>query len=729
MSIPSNISTSSLQKVGNDYLKQINSKLNEGSNTISNSLCVNIASDQTVPISASSLPLPSGASTSALQTTGNNILTTISGQLPATLGAKTIANSMAVNIASDQVLPISISSIALPTGASTSALQTTGNTTLTTISGQLPASLGTKLIADSLAVNLASDQTLPINITSIALPTGASTAALQTTGNTTLTTISGQLPSSLGSKLIAASLAVNIASDQTVPISAASLPLPSGASTSALQTTGNTTLTTISGQLPSSLGTKLIAASLAVNIASDQTVPISAASLPLPSGASTSSLQTSGNATLTTISGQLPSALGTKTIANSMAVNIASDQTVPVAYGDSPSIDGFGRLRVSNPTTITASKLLVDNNPLYWSDQQFSGSGTSSTYNTNQASVTLSVSNTTAGNRIRQQKVWANYEPGKSQLIFITFNMNGLGGTGITKNVGYFNSQNGIFLSSSSSVLSFKIRTYTSGSAVDTTVNQSSWNVDALNGSGPSGITLDMTKTQILIIDFEWLGVGRIRCGFVIDGIIYYAHYFNNANSNTLVYMSNPNLPVGYQIINSGSGAAATLTCICNTIISEGGSSLVTYTRSIDRGTTALTVTDATETVLAVMRLKSTALMASVNIISGIVISTSTSAFLVRLSLNPTLSGSPTYVSLANSAIEYDTTTTTITVSSSGTDIYSDYSNQGTGTGTPGLNLSNCRIYLGSNVDGTRDILVLSVIRISGTTETYYAALNFIEVI
>lgn len=136
----------------------------------------------TQPISASTLPLPTGASTSALQSAGNATLLTISGQLPATLGAKTIANSLAVNIASDQVVPISATALPLPTGASTSALQTAGNATLTAISGQLPASLGSKVSASSLSVVLASDETVPIS-----LP--ASTTATQTSVASSATSV------------------------------------------------------------------------------------------------------------------------------------------------------------------------------------------------------------------------------------------------------------------------------------------------------------------------------------------------------------------------------------------------------------------------------------------------------------------------------------------------------------------------------------------------------------
>lgn len=70
----------------------------------------------TQPVSAASLPLPTGAATSALQTTGNTTLSAISGQLPTTLGAKTTANSLAVTVASDQTVPVSMASAPGTTG-------------------------------------------------------------------------------------------------------------------------------------------------------------------------------------------------------------------------------------------------------------------------------------------------------------------------------------------------------------------------------------------------------------------------------------------------------------------------------------------------------------------------------------------------------------------------------------------------------------------------------------
>jgi len=252
----------------------------------------------------------------------NSDTTSIDGKTPA-LGAAVIAASVPVNIASDQTVPISAVSLPLPTGAATSANQTTANSSLSTIAGDTTSldaktpALGAAVIAASTPVNIASDQTVPVSAASLPLPTGAATAANQATANSSLSTIAGDTTSldtkvpDRGSALTADSMPVNIASDQTVPISASSLPLPSGAATSANQNTSNGHLTTINTSTASvdtkfpDRGAALTADSVPVNIASDQTVPISATALPLPTGAATSALQTTGNAILTTINTSL----------------------------------------------------------------------------------------------------------------------------------------------------------------------------------------------------------------------------------------------------------------------------------------------------------------------------------------------------------------------------------------------------------------------------------------
>lgn len=195
--------------------------------------------------------------------------------------------------------------------------------------------------------------TQPISASTLPLPTGASTSALQLTGNATLVTISGQLPTTLGQKVSSASLAVVLASDQSAISVTPTTSYAQGSTTSGelgplvqgAVTTAAPTYTTATTN-PLSITT---VGNLRVD-GSSVTQPVSAASLPLPAGAATSALQTSGNATLTAISGQLPATLGQKTSANSFAVVLASDQTaIPVIQ----DVSATGTLTSVSLTTST----------------------------------------------------------------------------------------------------------------------------------------------------------------------------------------------------------------------------------------------------------------------------------------------------------------------------------------------------------------------------------------
>jgi len=248
------------------------------------------------------------------------------------------------------------------------------------------------------------------------------------------------------------------------------------------------------------------------------------------------------------------------------------------------------------------SKQIYDNQPLLWDDQAVSGAGTSSVHSVAKARTQLGVSNTTAGKRTRQTFMRFNYEAGKSQLILMTMVVAGAG-TGITARAGPFDDDNGMFLESDGGVTSMVIRSSTSGSPVDGSVAQASWNKDKLDGTGSSGVTLDIAKSQILFFDYEWLGVGRVRAGFVIDGLFIVAHEFLNANSTTEVYTSTPNLPLRYELENDGTGAAATLDHICSMVASEGGQERIGSVRYVS--TAGAEVTATTEnTIYAIVGLK-----------------------------------------------------------------------------------------------------------------------------
>lgn len=369
--------------------------------------------------------------------------------------------------------------------------------------------------------------------------------------------------------------------------------------------------------------------------------------------------------------------------------------------------DAFGRLRTSDTVTLFDSKQLHDNQPLFWDDSEVSGSGTTSSHSTATASTTIGVALNTAGKRVRQTYQRFNYQPGKSQLVFLTGTLGASGGgTGITRAAGIFDDNDGIFMKDDEGTLKAVVRSSASGSPVDTEVSQSSWNIDPLDGTGKSGVTLDSTKSQIIVIDFEWLGVGRVRIGFNIDGVTYYVHEFLHANSVSNVYMSTPNLPLRYEIENSGTGAASTLEHICTSVISEGG---VQDNGVVRYASTANTQVDCAVvgTLYAVkgIRLKSTHLDATIKMLSAAVqIQSASDDLEYILVFNPTVAGSPSWSNETNSAVQTATGATANTVTG-GTYITGGYvasGNAQNASGTIAQEVPNA-LLLGSAIDGTPD--------------------------
>lgn len=260
-------------------------------------------------------------------------------------------------------------------------------------------------------------------------------------------------------------------------------------------------------------------------------------------------------------------------------------------------LDAFGRLRVSEPFTLFDSRNRYVDGGLFSSD--LSGSGTV-TYNSNGSNFTLSVTGN-GDEVIRQSKTVQLYQPGKSLLIMNTFAMQ-TPIADLRQRVGYFTVGNGVYFEADGEDLYLVIRSSVSGSVVNTRIAQANWNSDTLNGNGASGITLDPSKTQIFWMDIEWLGVGSVRTGFVINGVFYLAHTFNHANILTDVYMTTACLNCRYEI--TSTGAAGTMLQICSTVISEGGYDPSISLDYVSSGTTFTRITSAdTLTSLASIRL------------------------------------------------------------------------------------------------------------------------------
>ena len=379
-----------------------------------------------------------------------------------------------------------------------------------------------------------------------------------------------------------------------------------------------------------------------------------------------------------------------------------------------PSVqyDSFGGLRVTSPHTLFDSKQIHDKMPLFWDDQEVSGSGTTSVHTANLASTLMSVSSTTAGKRVRQTFQRFNYQPGKSLKIMLTGVM-GNGGAGISGAMGYFDDENGVFISSVNGAAYMNIRSNTTGTPVDLSIVQDLWNGDKLDGTGPSGHTLDPTKTQIWWCDFEWLGVGTVRTGFVINGQFIICHTFDHSNVLTEVYMSTPNLPVRYEIENDGAGGAASVKHICSTVIVEGGVDALGDSRYKSTEGTALSASVA-GTVYAVIgaRLKSAYASRHIEFKSARLLGSTTDNFEWILKFNPTVAGTFTYADETDSAMQTAVGVTANTVVG-GYDIAGGVVAAGKDGIASGDDLLTS-LRLGMSIAGVMDTVVLCVRPFSG---------------
>ena len=393
--------------------------------------------------------------------------------------------------------------------------------------------------------------------------------------------------------------------------------------------------------------------------------------------------------------------------------------TASFVYDIASSYDAFSRLRVSNPTTLFDTKLLYDNQPLLWDDMQIYGNGTTSTHNSNEACVILSVSSNTLGARVRQTYERFTYQPGKSQLVMMT-GIIGSSSNGIIRRIGCFDSNDGLFFQSGPDDMYIVKRTSTSGTSVDVKIPQRDWNKEHLNETAM--IRLNFDKAQIFYFNYEWLGLGDSCCGVVIGKKLIQLHQFYNANEATTVSFKNPNLPLRYEIINTGTGVAANLKCVCGTVISEGGQQNVGSIISLDRGRTAISISDNNLHPVIAFRIYD--FLNAVNIfIESIDIVTTTTNVVFRwgLYLNPTFNTTVTYTSYPNRYIEYNNSFTNSDTISGGRLLYSGY---GVGTNsTITASQLGIKLTLGFSITRQSDVMVLAIERLDNQTNTFYASL------
>jgi hypothetical protein len=339
---------------------------------------------------------------------------------------------------------------------------------------------------------------------------------------------------------------------------------------------------------------------------------------------------------------------------------MASDNTVPVSIGGT-NIDAFGRLRVSNPLTLfDSSHRYADNN--LWAS---SITGTAAaTFSADEGLVNLTVGSASGDEIIRETIKVFSYQPGKSLLVMNTF-VFGTAKANLRQRAGYYGAANGIYFERDGTTNYMVERSSVTGSVVNTRVAQANWNQDPMDGTGPSGLTLDASKAQILYMDIEWLGLGTVRTGFIINGAFVPVHNFDHANLVTTTYITTASLPLRYEMTNTAATTgASTLKQVCSTVISEGGYELRGAQLSAgDAITSPKTLTTAgTNYPIVSIRLKTTRLDA-IAILTAISILgiTNNANYKWSVIASGTTTGGTWVSAGTNSGVEYNITGTAFT--------------------------------------------------------------------
>jgi hypothetical protein len=391
------------------------------------------------------------------------------------------------------------------------------------------------------------------------------------------------------------------------------------------------------------------------------------------------------------------------------------------------AVDAFGRSRVSMPLTIFDSSHRFSDNGLWATSNTAT---TTYAFSTNEGVINLNVDTTANAEIIRETLKVFSYQPGKSLLNLNTFVFSPAK-TNLRQRVGYFGANNGMYIELDGTTLSFVERTYVTGSLVENRVSQANWNMDKLDGTGPSLKTLDITKAQIMWMDIEWLGVGTVRMGFIIDGQIIHCHSFHHANLTGTTYITTASLPLRYEIKNTGTtSGSSTLKQICSTVISEGGYELRGRQNAIGTLITApkALATAGTFYPIVSLRLKSTSLNAIVIPTAASFLGTGNGInYNWKIITDATITTGSWTSAAADSAVEY---TLAGTAMSSGRTMASGFINS-SNQGSPSLDISKQALFQfqleRNSLAGTSATFTLAVAA-DTNTQTCFGSLDWEEI-
>jgi len=432
--------------------------------------------------------------------------------------------------------------------------------------------------------------------------------------------------------------------------------------------------------------------------------------------------------TLTTVPSVSTTYVYRKTALLVSDISTAESNSSP--FGDNASLDAFGRLRVSAPATLFDGKQQYSKMPWLYDEVTY---GSASSIHVPGDSCVLMSTAASGDYVVRQTTARFNYQPGKSQVAVFTGTFSKE--TNIIKRVGQFQSlsaapytpTDGIFLEVTGTDVTLNILKST-GVTNTEVVSQSAWNVDPLDGTGPSGLSLDWTKAQIFHMDYEWLGVGRVRCGFYVAGKLYIAHQFTHFNSVVAPYITSPNQPIRYEIRQVGPGSGS-MRHICSASISEGVSDTVGTNITADLSGAILSVDTSYRPIIAV-RIAPGAANLALRLSDVQMFNTGTRNIQYRVWLNPTVTGGNlNWLPAGETGLEkvefaYGNATLSL---SGGYTLYSSFLASGQGVAVS----QSSNIFLadlgrlGIKINGTPDIMVIAARALTSTTDLW-ASVNML---
>lgn len=392
------------------------------------------------------------------------------------------------------------------------------------------------------------------------------------------------------------------------------------------------------------------------------------------------------------------------------------------------AVDAFNRLKTSSPFTLFDSQHRYQENTLW---DTLTVTGGSTTFSTNESCVNMIV-NTQSGAKVTREtyKVFP-YQPGKSLLVINTFTFPEKK-ENVRARIGYFSTENGIYLEQEGSNVYLVLRSYVTGSVDSTTrrIAQADWNADTFLGTGKSGVTLDLTKANIMWMDVEWLGVGDVRVGFFVDGRPVVAHTFQNENLNPTTYMTTATLPLRCELENLGTAdSSSTMKQICSNVVSEGGyEGFVRKYNITKNGSTGTTLATAgTSYPLVSLRLNSNRLD-SVIVPSGLGIAVNESVsnkptvIQYKILKNASLTGG-TWVTHSTGNVDYNRTLTGVT---GGTEVFGGYVSSSGSLDLSDINDFNFQ--LGRTQNGVSDTFTVVAVPTQDAT-TVFADLSWYELV